>query len=118
VSVGDRCLKSALGPTPTPHNCFRWTAHYLRAQYLEFDRAIPCAELGHQLSCDRRSAKREDEELEYVGVPAVWFELVDDQEQCGADDADRERIEESPHLIRSALAAGISQGILHNRPNP
>ena len=58
----------------------------------------PCfrLKLGHQLSCDRRSAKREDEELEDIGVSAVWFELVDGQEQHGADEADRERIEESP----------------------
>jgi hypothetical protein len=59
---------------------------------------LPAAWLGQQLSGDRRSDGSEDEELEYIGVPAVWFELVDDQEQYGADDADRERIEENPHL--------------------
>jgi hypothetical protein len=36
-----------------------------------------------------RSAYSEDEELEDIGVSAVWFELVDDQEQHGADEADR-----------------------------
>ena len=67
--------------------------------------AVRAVRLGQQLSCDRGSAKREDEELEDIGVSAVWFELVDDQEQHGGDEADRERIEESPHLRPTLIAA-------------
>jgi hypothetical protein len=99
----------SLSATQYPQNHRARARHYCPPQYVEIHRAIPCdareGRLGQQLSCDRGSAYSEDEELEDIGVSAVWFELVDDQEQHGGDEADRERIEESPHLRPTLIAA-------------
>ena len=76
-------------------------------------------QLGHQSSCDCRSAHKDDEELEHRGVAAIWFDGVNRHKQYGGNDADAEDVDADAEDVNdsqhSTRCDSIGRGALYRR---